>query len=155
MKVIQKSTCLPTELLAELQEAADKLAHGDRDPETAKRAALRMDRMREENLASPHRKTEAPLCAGQPHQQVITGIVPDRNNGIEPLPPQSSDEIREFRPIPFPEPIFVPVSGPRGVVDFETEFRKGWYKQRSCMLFSDKGDVPGLHGFAEQGRGEG
>jgi hypothetical protein len=49
MKVIQPSVCISTELMAELQEAADKLARGERDPEVAKEGAKRMDRMREEN----------------------------------------------------------------------------------------------------------
>jgi hypothetical protein len=50
MKVTQEITCLSPELMAELQEAADKLARGERDPEAAKQAARRMDRLREENL---------------------------------------------------------------------------------------------------------
>ena len=49
MKGIQENTCISAELMAELQEAAEKLARGERDPETAKQAAQRMDRMREEN----------------------------------------------------------------------------------------------------------
>jgi hypothetical protein len=49
MKIIQENTCISAELMAELQEAADKLARGKRDPEAAKQAAQRMDRMREEN----------------------------------------------------------------------------------------------------------
>ena len=36
-------------LMADLQAAADKLARGERDREAAKQAALRMDRLREEN----------------------------------------------------------------------------------------------------------
>ncbi len=35
--------------MIELQQAAEKLARGERDREAAKRAAQRMDRMREEN----------------------------------------------------------------------------------------------------------
>jgi hypothetical protein len=49
MKFIHKSTGISPELMIELQEAADKLARGERDTEAAKRAAQRMDRMREEN----------------------------------------------------------------------------------------------------------
>ena len=49
MNVREKSTCISAELMAELQETAAKLARGDRDPEAAKVAAQRMDRMREEN----------------------------------------------------------------------------------------------------------
>ena len=49
MEVIRENTCISAELMAELQDAADKLARGERDPETAKQAAQRMDRMREEN----------------------------------------------------------------------------------------------------------
>jgi hypothetical protein len=37
------------DVMTELQEAADNLARGQRDPEAAKRAAQRMDRLREEN----------------------------------------------------------------------------------------------------------
>lgn len=46
---VQEHTGISAELMAELQEAADKLAQGERDPEAAKQAARRMDRMREEN----------------------------------------------------------------------------------------------------------
>jgi len=49
VKFIQENSRIPPELMAELQEAADKLARGERDPEAAKQAAERMDRMREEN----------------------------------------------------------------------------------------------------------
>jgi hypothetical protein len=49
MDVNQENTTISPELLAELQEAADKLVRGERDPEAAKRAAQRMDRLREEN----------------------------------------------------------------------------------------------------------
>jgi hypothetical protein len=46
---MQDNTSISAELMAELQQAADKLARGERDPEAAKQAAQRMDRMREEN----------------------------------------------------------------------------------------------------------
>ncbi len=49
MNIIQENTCISAELMAELQEAADRLARGERSPEAAKEAAKRMDRMREEN----------------------------------------------------------------------------------------------------------
>ena len=49
MNIIQQKTGVSAELMAELQEAADKLARGERDLEAAKKAAQRMDRMREEN----------------------------------------------------------------------------------------------------------
>ena len=49
MKAIQENVCISPELMAELQEAGYKLARGERDPESAKQAAQRMDRMREEN----------------------------------------------------------------------------------------------------------
>lgn len=49
MKAVQGNTCISPELLADLQRAADKLARGERDLQAAKQAALRMDRMREEN----------------------------------------------------------------------------------------------------------
>ena len=49
MKIIQENTCISPELMTELQEAADKLVRGERDPNAAKEAAQRMDRMREEN----------------------------------------------------------------------------------------------------------
>jgi hypothetical protein len=49
MNVVQANTSISAELMAELQDAADKLARGERDPEAAKQAAQRMDRMREEN----------------------------------------------------------------------------------------------------------
>ncbi len=39
---------IPPEVLAELQEAADNAAKGIRDPEAARLARERMDRMREE-----------------------------------------------------------------------------------------------------------
>src|SRR5262245_50765275 len=37
---------IPPEAMAELQEAADRLARGVRDPEAQKKARARMDRMR-------------------------------------------------------------------------------------------------------------
>lgn len=40
---------IPAEFKAELQQALDFLAKGIRDPEAAKKACERMDRMREEN----------------------------------------------------------------------------------------------------------
>jgi hypothetical protein len=49
MKVMHEGSCISAELMAELQEAADKLARGERDQGVAKQAAQRMDRMREEN----------------------------------------------------------------------------------------------------------
>ena len=49
MKITKEMTGFSPELMAELQEAAAKLAKGIRDPEAAKKAAERMDRMREEN----------------------------------------------------------------------------------------------------------
>ena len=49
MKFIHGSTSISPELMIELQQAAEKLARGERDREAAKRAAQRMDRMREEN----------------------------------------------------------------------------------------------------------
>jgi hypothetical protein len=44
-----KASCISAELMAEIQERADNLANGNRDAESAKTAAQRMDRMREEN----------------------------------------------------------------------------------------------------------
>jgi succinate dehydrogenase/fumarate reductase flavoprotein subunit len=41
-------TGIPPELLAELQEAADRAAKGIRDPEAMRRACEDMDRVREE-----------------------------------------------------------------------------------------------------------
>ena len=49
MIVNYATTCIAPELMAELQEAADKLARGERDPKGAKQAAQRMDQLREEN----------------------------------------------------------------------------------------------------------
>jgi hypothetical protein len=49
MKTTRKMAGFSPELMAELQETAAKLAKGIRDPEAAKKAAERMDRMREEN----------------------------------------------------------------------------------------------------------
>ena len=39
---------IPPEVMADLQDAADKATKGIRDPEAMKRACERMDRMREE-----------------------------------------------------------------------------------------------------------
>jgi hypothetical protein len=39
---------IPTEVMAELQQAAERAAHGPRDPEAIRRACERMDRVREE-----------------------------------------------------------------------------------------------------------
>jgi hypothetical protein len=49
MSGVLENACIPAELMAQLQEAADQLARGERNPEAAKRSAQRMDRMREEN----------------------------------------------------------------------------------------------------------
>jgi hypothetical protein len=49
MNITQEMSCISPELMAELQKSADKLAKGERDPEAAKEAANRMDRLREEN----------------------------------------------------------------------------------------------------------
>jgi hypothetical protein len=43
-----KDTGIPAELMAELQEAADRAARGVRDPEVMARACASMDRLREE-----------------------------------------------------------------------------------------------------------
>ena len=42
-------TLIPHEVMAELQEAADQAAKGLRDPDAARKACERMDRMREKN----------------------------------------------------------------------------------------------------------
>ncbi len=39
---------IPPELLAEMQEAAERVAKGIRDPEARRKSAERMDRIREE-----------------------------------------------------------------------------------------------------------
>jgi hypothetical protein len=49
MKAMLENTCIPTEVMAELQEAAHKVARGVRDIEAAKKAAAQMDRLRDEN----------------------------------------------------------------------------------------------------------
>lgn len=41
-------TIIPTDLMAELQAAADKAAKGIRDPEAMRQAAEEMDQMRED-----------------------------------------------------------------------------------------------------------
>jgi len=48
MKTETPASGISPELLAELQEAADKAAKGLRDPEEMRQACERMDRMREE-----------------------------------------------------------------------------------------------------------
>lgn len=48
MKTIPESTTIPPELMAELQERAERAARGLIDPETRRIARERMDRMREE-----------------------------------------------------------------------------------------------------------
>ena len=49
MNPVHQNGCLPADLMAELQQAADRLAKGERDREAAKRSAQRMDSIREEN----------------------------------------------------------------------------------------------------------
>ncbi len=44
----QFDSLIPAELMAELQKAADDLANGLRDPEEARKACERMDRLGEE-----------------------------------------------------------------------------------------------------------
>jgi len=48
MSIETKNNGIPPALMAELQEAADRAAQGIRDPETMRRAAASMDRLREE-----------------------------------------------------------------------------------------------------------
>lgn len=48
MSAVVTTTDIPAELLAELQEAADRAARGIRDPEVMRQAAASMDRLREE-----------------------------------------------------------------------------------------------------------
>jgi succinate dehydrogenase/fumarate reductase flavoprotein subunit len=47
METKARST-IPTEIMAELQEAADRAAKGIRDPEAMRKACEEMDRIREE-----------------------------------------------------------------------------------------------------------
>jgi hypothetical protein len=49
MKTKQEPAIIPAKLKSELQEALDNLGKRIRDPEAAKKASERMDRMREEN----------------------------------------------------------------------------------------------------------
>jgi hypothetical protein len=48
MATIERPSAIPPEILAEMQERAERAARGLRDPEDARRACERMDRMREE-----------------------------------------------------------------------------------------------------------
>ncbi len=48
MKIIKTDSVLPPEVMAELQEAADRAAKGIRDPEIVRKSRARMDRRREE-----------------------------------------------------------------------------------------------------------
>lgn len=45
-----KGVIIPAHLLAEMKEAAERAARGERDPERMRRTAERMDRIRAENL---------------------------------------------------------------------------------------------------------
>jgi hypothetical protein len=47
MKTIDQSK-IPPEIMADLQEAADRASHGIRDPEEARKACEEMDRIRED-----------------------------------------------------------------------------------------------------------
>ena len=49
MKHSTEKTVIPDQLKAELRDALEKLAEGTRDPEAAKKACDRMDKLREEN----------------------------------------------------------------------------------------------------------
>jgi hypothetical protein len=49
MKATEDILAIPDELRTALREALEKLALGIRDPQAAKKACERMDRMREEN----------------------------------------------------------------------------------------------------------
>ncbi len=46
--MMSTDTLIPAELMAELQEAADRAAKGIRDPDAMRQACERMDRIREE-----------------------------------------------------------------------------------------------------------
>jgi hypothetical protein len=48
MATVDKPWAIPSEIMAELQKAADDAAKGIRDPEKMRMACERMDRMREE-----------------------------------------------------------------------------------------------------------
>ena len=47
--VTTDETLIPHEIMAEMREAADNAAKGLRDPDAARKACERMDRMREKN----------------------------------------------------------------------------------------------------------
>jgi len=49
MITTEKASVIPAALQADIRVALDKLARGIRDPEAARKACERMDRMREEN----------------------------------------------------------------------------------------------------------
>ncbi len=48
MDTIEADSALPPEIMAELQEAANRAAQGIRDPEMVRKSRERMDRRREE-----------------------------------------------------------------------------------------------------------
>ena len=48
METAEKPPAIPSDLLAEMRERADRAAKGIHDPEDARKACERMDRMREE-----------------------------------------------------------------------------------------------------------
>ena len=50
MKTIEAPPAIPSEVLASLQEAAERASKGVRDPEAMRLACERMDRMREETF---------------------------------------------------------------------------------------------------------
>jgi hypothetical protein len=50
MSTVEKPPTISPEIMADLQEAADKAAKGIRDPEKMRQACERMDRMREETF---------------------------------------------------------------------------------------------------------
>jgi hypothetical protein len=48
MATTEKPSAIPPEILAEMQERAERAARGIREPEDARRACERMDKLREE-----------------------------------------------------------------------------------------------------------
>jgi hypothetical protein len=48
MATVEKPSTIPQEILAEMRQRAERATKGIRDPEDARRASERMDRMREE-----------------------------------------------------------------------------------------------------------
>ena len=116
---------------------------------------LRADERVGEECGAPfQRKTVARPRIDEPHHEMIPRIVAHRDGGIEPLVAESREEREQFAPVPFPQPVFVPIRGPRRVVIEEADLWKRRLKQWARVRLSHDRHIVALDGGAQHRRGK-